>query len=152
MKPKEEIVLELEDIMQEVKLDKDGRATNDEKVVEENIIYVLKREKLWKSSYSICFPAGATAYLDVGNTEDDPSTYEYGFEIFSDMNTVVASGFVHGNLMVFREQIKNEDGEDEETEDGDVTGIEVVDMTLEVEDCMPRFLKREGDKEVVQFT
>jgi len=132
--------------MQDISLDKDGIATNDIKVMEENIIYILKREKLWKKSYSICFPSGATAYLDVGETDDDPSTYEYSFEIFSDPNTVVASGTVNGNLIICRKS------DDIETDDyNEITAIEVIDMEMSIPEYQPRFLDKK-DREVVVFT
>ena len=44
-----EIDFELGDIMQEISINpKTGMAINDEKVLEENIKYILKREKLKK--------------------------------------------------------------------------------------------------------
>jgi hypothetical protein len=143
-----ELDFELGDILEEITFDNNGIAKNDEKVIEENIIYILKREKLWKKNYTICFPVGATSYLDVGEGVDDPSSYEYGFEIFSDLNTVVASGSVSGCLMAFRERSK--DGE--EIEDGEVVSVEVVDMNMSLTEYSNRFLTKTTDKEVVAFT
>lgn len=144
----EEMDFELEDIMEEITFNGDGIATNDEKVMEENIIYILKREKLWKKNYEIVFPVGATSYLDVGETDNDPSSYEYSFEIFSDPNTVVASGSVSGCLMVFREQDK--DGE--EIEDGEIKSVEVIDMNLAVLEYSNAFKTKTTEKEKVQFS
>lgn len=141
----EELDFELTDVMQEIKVNGDGIALNDEKVIEENIIYILKREKLWKKNYSICFPSGATAYLDVGSTDDDPSTYTYDFEIFSDPNTVVACGSVNGSLLVYR---KSDDQENDNYDE--VTGLEVIDMQLTIGQYMPQFLDK-IEKEKVQF-
>lgn len=142
----EELSFELDDILEDINIGKDGIATNDEKVMEENIIYILKREKLWKKGYLICFPSGASGYgLDVGNTDDDPSTYQYCFEIFSDMNTVVATGEVNGQLMVFR---KSDDPENDDY--NETASVEVVDMNMVIADYMPKFLTK-NDKEVVCF-
>jgi hypothetical protein len=148
MLKRETLEFQLEDIMEEIKFKKDGTAINDEKVIEENIIEILKREKLWKRGYSICFPCGADGYLDVGNTEDDPSTYQYDYEIFaSDHNTVLASGTCYGSLLVYR---KSNDPELEDGE-GEVTSVEVLDMDLEICDYEPKFAQKPTDKEVVNF-
>ena len=141
-----EMEFELSDIFGEIKFKKDGTAINDEKVVEENIIEILKREKLWKKSYSICFPLGANAFIDVRSTDNDPSTYQYDYEIFSDPNTVVASGTCYGNLMVYRKS------DDEMSEDYcKITSVEVIEMTLEVNKYTAGFAKKSTDKEVVNF-
>ena len=141
-----ELDFELRDIMQEISINpKTGMAINDEKVFEENIIYILKREKLWKKGYSICFPVGATCSLDVGSTDDDPSSYAYDFEVFSDPNTVVATGTVTGCLMVYR---KSDDEESDDFEE--ITAVEVIDMDMTIGDYMPKFLDKK-DKEVVVF-
>ena len=132
--------------MQEISINpKTGMAINDEKVLEENIKYILKREKLWKKGYSICFPVGATASLDVADTDDDPSSYAYDFEVFSDPNTVVATGTVTGCLMVYR---KSDDEESDDFEE--ITAVEVIDMDMTIGDYMPKFLDKK-DKEVVAF-
>ena len=145
MSKDEELDFELEDIFDEIKINYEGIATNDETVLEANIIYILKREKLWKKHYSICFPSGATAWLDVGSSDDDPSSYSYDFEVFSNPNTVVASGTITGSLMVCRKS------EDEESDDySEIKSVEVIDMDLAINEYKPQFLDKK-DKEVVQF-
>ena len=146
---KVELQFELEDIMQEINFNADGIATNDLKVIDENIIEILKREKLWKKNYSLIFPIGSTQMLDVGNTEEDPSTYQYDFEIFSDPNTVIASGTCYGSLLVFNSEKKEKHSEGFKDR---VESVEVVDMTLEICECETDFTKTEEEKEKVAFT
>jgi ribosomal 30S subunit maturation factor RimM len=143
---KQELDFELSDILEEIKInEKTGLAINDEKVIEENIICILKREKLWKKGYMIVFPVGTAQDLDVGSTDDDPSSYIYDFEVFSDLNTVVASGTVRGCLLVYR---KSDDPENDDY--CEITGLEVVDMDMTIGEYLPKFLDKK-EKEVVQF-
>ena len=70
---------ELEDIFDEISLDYWTQK------IGENIKFILKREKLWQNHFSLCFPAGS--YQDICEEH-----YQFDFEIFSDLNTIIASG------------------------------------------------------------
>jgi hypothetical protein len=140
-KVKPELEFELSDIFDDIKFSKEGIAQNDEKLIEQNIIYILKREKLWKKGFSICFPCGSNQMLDINDNEDNPSSYQYDFEIFSDLNTVIASGTAFGSIMT---------SENPKTQE--FQSAEIIDMTCQICECEKRFLEKNGDKELVVFT
>jgi hypothetical protein len=96
------IEFELEDIFEDISKDW-------QKVISENIEYVLRREKLWGKNYSICFPIGA-----INDINCDDEIYQFDFEIFSNLNTVIGSGTSYGKGMNFKDT------------------FEIVDMTVEV--------------------
>jgi hypothetical protein len=126
-----EFQAELEDIFEEIWFI--AGKSNDTDVMEENIIEILKREKLWKKGLSLCFPCGAMAQV---NPEE--GTYQYDFEIFSDPNTIIASGTCYGS------GIKTSETETEQK-------FEVQDMTLEICEGFGK-LRVKFEKEKVAFT
>ena len=84
--------LELWDIDESIVF-KDGIPQNEEKVITENIKYILKREGLWKKGMSVVLPAGGLQILDIEN-----GTYQYDFEVFeSDGNTIAYHGTCYGH-------------------------------------------------------
>lgn len=126
-----EFQAELEDIFEEIWFI--AGKSNELDVIEENIIEILKREKLWKKGLSLCFPCGATAEVDPNN-----GAYQYDFEIFSDPQTVIASGTCYGLGM------KTSDTKEKQT-------FEVTDMTLEICEGFEK-LRVKFEKEKVAFT
>lgn len=131
-----EFETELIDILEEINGTEEKGWTNDQKVIEKNIIYILKREKLWDSKYSICFPCGAFGEIDVEN-----GSYQYDFEIFLDLNTLIASGTCYGS---------GKDLSDESSEPK-ISTFEIEDMVLQIMDGYKR-LRGVTDKEKVCFT
>jgi hypothetical protein len=107
--------------------------SNDLDVIEENITEIMKRHKLWRKGLSLCFPAGAMAQVDPEN-----ETYQYDFEIFSDPQTLIASGTCYGSGRKTSETKKKDT-------------FEVVDMTLEIWEGFGK-LRVKFAKEKVEFT
>jgi hypothetical protein len=101
---------------------------NPEKVVEKNIIYILKQNKIWDKDFSIVFPCGCFAEIDVVN-----ENYQYDYEIFKGFEKI-ADGTCYG--------IGNWHELDNE--------FEILDMTLEIMSLEK--IKKITDKEKVNFT
>lgn len=70
--------------------------------IDENIKYILKREKIWKDGMSIVFPCGA---LSIRNYED--GFYQQDFEIFApnDFQTILYYGTAYGKFIPETNQI-----------------------------------------------
>jgi vacuolar-type H+-ATPase subunit E/Vma4 len=113
-----EFVTELIDIMEEYSDD----------TIKKNIIYILKREKLWDKGFEVIFPVGAFKEIDVEN-----DGYQFDFEIWKG-NEIIASGTCYGGA------IRTEEG-----------GSEILDMTLEIGSGYEK-LVRLHSKEKVTFT
>jgi len=63
------------------------------RVIRSNIIYILKREKLWNKDLSIIFPYGATASLNLSE-----EMYQFDFMIWKkSISGYVASGTCYGS-------------------------------------------------------
>lgn len=108
---------------------KNGIPQNDEKVIESNIIYILQRENLWNPKYTIVFPCGSTQSLNAEN-------FQYDFEIFKGLNSVIAFGTCYGSCFFFKGK----------------KGIEIVDMNLEIASNSKFFKINDIEKEKVVFT
>ena len=139
MVKKPEVNWELWDIFDSFRFT-NGKWKGKFETIEKNIIYILKRERLWKSGMSICFPCGSMDKVDIDN--DD---YQFDFEIFRGSNNLIASGTCYGSLMVLNESEGDVDIEYYECE------VEILDMNLEICEGIEN-LKRGCEKEVVNFT
>jgi len=114
---------ELTDIFQEISHDW-------QKVIEENIRFILKRENLWQKKYMLCFPAGS-------RQEISEESYQFDFEIFSDVNTVVASGTCYGSGITLNKDEENQ-------------RFEITDMTVEI--CKGSEILEQNARETVILT
>jgi len=132
---------ELYDIFECFKFQK-GKWHKKFETIEQNIIYILKRERLWNKKLSICFPCGATDSVD---TEND--SYQFDFEIFNGFNDLVASGTCYGKLMTIAESPENLENIDDYE-----CLVEITDMKLEICEGLKELEDlRESEKEKVVF-
>lgn len=118
-----EFEAELEDIFEEAS----------DKVIKNNIMFILKREKLWDKDFQIIFPVGGFGEIDAVNDK-----YQYDFEVFSG-DCLAASGTCYGQGIQIEDPL------------GHPTGFEITDMTLEIMEGLKR-LQGICDKEKVLFT
>jgi hypothetical protein len=85
LKPLTKNEYELSDIFEEIEL---GTANE---IVQENVVYVLKREKLLGKDMKVIVPA-------TGLVEMTPEFVQCDFEVFEGHNDIVAGGTAYGHI------------------------------------------------------
>jgi hypothetical protein len=118
-----EFEAELEDIFEEIS----------DKTIRGNIMFILKREKLWDKKLDIILPIGGFGDIDKEN-----DSYQYDYEIWKDEH-IIASGTCYGRGIQVEDPL------------GNPTGFEIIDMTLEICEGYKQ-LQTLCSKEKVEFT